>query len=239
MHLFYTPDIAGDAYTLSPDESRHAVGVLRLVAGDRIHLCDGRGGLYTATIEQASAKACCLSITDRQQQYGRRNYGLHIALAPTKNIDRYEWFLEKATEIGVDRLTPLLCDHSERRVVKDARSAGVVTSAVKQSLKAYMPQVDSLTPFAQLIAEGSTGGRFIAHCDADTPRLDLSTAIGEHHESLVLIGPEGDFSPQEVESAHAAGFRSVTLGPSRLRTETAGVMAAAMAAIAAANRIMH
>lgn len=236
MHLFYTPDIASDSYTLDPDQSRHAVGVLRLRAGQSIALTDGRGTLLEAVIDQAMPKSCSVHITARHTNYGQRPYHLTVAVAPTKNIDRYEWFLEKATEIGIDRIVPVLCDHSERKVVKHERSQAVILSAVKQSLKAYVPTLDELTPLDTLIKSlpaSPDTTRFIAHCDPANEKVELASVIGTTPRAVVLIGPEGDFSPEEVVAAHAAGFRSVSLGPSRLRTETAAVMATAMAAIAA------
>lgn len=238
MHLFYTPDIASDFYTLDSDQSRHAVGVLRLKNGDTIHLTDGRGTLFTAVVESATPKACSVRVTERITEYKRRLYTLTIAVAPTKNINRYEWFLEKATEIGVDRIVPLLCKHSERKVVKHERSEAVVLSAVKQSLKAYVPQLEQLTPLAQFLgslAQNPSQRRYIAHCDPNNEKVELASVIGHSSDAVVLIGPEGDFSPQEVEMAHAAGFRSVSLGPSRLRTETAALVAVTMAAVASIN----
>lgn len=249
MHLFYTPDLTEAAhYTLGPEESRHAVGVLRLRAGDPIQLTDGRGLWAEAEVlSGATAKECAVRVLKRTDNYGRRPYKLHVAIAPTKNIDRYEWFLEKATEIGIDRITPILCEHSERKVLRRDRGEKIVLSAVKQSLKAYVPQLDELTPFREFIASASAEGtpiykeRFVAYCDEGTPLQDRvalfpalsGAAAGSPKEFCVLIGPEGDFSPAEIALARAAGFVPVTLGESRLRTETAGVMAAAAAQLAA------
>lgn len=265
MHLFHTPDIAeSEFYRLGPEESRHAAGVLRLRAGDRVQLTDGRGLWCQAEVlAGATSKECCVRIVSRTENYGRRPYKLHVAIAPTKHIDRYEWFLEKATEIGVDRITPLLCEHSERKIVKRDRGEKIILSAVKQSLKAYVPVLDELTPFRDFItaasavpgalgALGASGAapiyreRFVAFCDEGTPldeRVGLFSALSEaaasadRREYCVLIGPEGDFSPGEIAAAReGAGFSAVTLGESRLRTETAGVMAAAMAAMASPDR---
>lgn len=249
MHLFYTPDLTdAGLYELGPEESRHAVGVLRLRAGEQVQLTDGRGAWCVAQVmEGSTAKACLVRIVAREEGHGRRPYRLHVAIAPTKNTDRYEWFLEKATEIGIDRITPLLCEHSERKVLRRDRGEKIVLSAVKQSLKAYVPQLDELTPFGEFIASvaGAAGGgetveRFVAYCDEGTPleaRVGLFDAMGrsaadDRKSFCVLIGPEGDFSPAEIERARAAGFVPVTLGESRLRTETAGVMAAVMAQMA-------
>lgn len=247
MHLFYIPEISADTdlYVLAEDEARHAAGVLRMRAGDRVRLTDGCGGWYEAEIvDGATPKTCRVRILAREEQHGERPYRLHVAIAPTKNIDRYEWFLEKATEIGIDRITPLLCEHSERKTVRRERAEKIVLSAVKQSLKAYVPRVDDLTPFQEFVASGDTlyKNRFVAYCDEGTPladRVGLFPALRDAApdvsgaEFCLLIGPEGDFSPTEIAAARAAGFVPVSLGESRLRTETAGVMAVAAAQLAA------
>ncbi len=230
MHLFYTPDIAGETYTLSEEESKHCVRVLRLAEGDTIHLVDGKGGLYTAAIARARDKRCEVRVTSVQREFGKRSYRLHLAIAPTKNVERYEWFLEKITEIGVDEITPLLCERSERKVVKDERSEKVVTSAVKQSLKAYHPRLNAMTEFANFVAQEFDGVKCIAHC-AEAPKALLKNALAAGQNVLVLVGPEGDFSPAEVALAKQNGFTEVSLGGSRLRTETAGVVACATVAL--------
>ncbi|MDR0711732.1 MAG: 16S rRNA (uracil(1498)-N(3))-methyltransferase [Prevotellaceae bacterium] len=224
MHLFYTPNISGDTCTLSEEESRHCVRVLRLCAGATVHLIDGRGGLYAAQITEARDRRCTVRITGVQREVGKRSGYLHVALAPTKSIERYEWFLEKATEVGVDEITPLLCERSERRTVKAERSEKVVTAAVKQSLKAYHPKLNLMQDFAALVAQPFDGVRCIAHCMASQKSL-LQHVAHPQGRTLVLIGPEGDFSPAEVELARQNGFLEVSLGSSRLRTETAGVVA--------------
>lgn len=232
MQIFYTPDIIGDTYTLSAEESRHAIQVLRLVSGERVNLIDGRGGLYDATIVDPSTKGCTVKVTAHQSQFGALPYTLHIAIAPTKNIDRTEWFMEKATEIGIHKITPLLCDRSERKIIKVDRCEKVVLSAVKQSLKAYVPQVDELTRFNDFIKQEFKGyQKFIAHCDTDFQRVELSQAITPGSQCVVMIGAEGDFSPAEIQRAYAAGFSGVSLGKSRLRTETAALMATAVLSI--------
>lgn len=232
MQLFYTPDITGNLYTFSQEESRHAVQVLRLDCGDTVHLVDGRGGLYSARIVDASPKGCSVEVIDCQRDYGKLPYRLWMAVAPTKNIDRFEWFLEKATEIGADRFTALLCDRSERKIVKQERSQKVVLSAVKQSLKAFMPQVDELVRFDDFLAGDFDGyQKFIAHCCDDFVREEFSAVVEAGHDVVVLIGAEGDFSPSEIERAYAKGFRGISLGSSRLRTETAALMATAVVAI--------
>lgn len=225
MQLFYTPDLSGDRYTLSEEESKHCVRVLRLSEGDTIHLTDGRGGMYTARIVSASPKRCEVEVIETEQQYGKRDYILWMAVAPTKNNDRYEWFLEKSTEIGIDRIIPLECDHSERRVVKTDRLMKVITGAVKQSLKAYHPQVDPVTSFLQIVGIPFEGQRFIAHCGESTEKKPLKDLVVKGKNVLILIGPEGDFSPEEVTLAKTKGFQEISLGQSRLRTETAALVA--------------
>jgi 16S rRNA (uracil1498-N3)-methyltransferase len=229
MHLFYTPDISGDFYTLSEEESLHCTRVLRLRAGDAVRLTDGRGGLYTANIVDAHGKRCAVQVTGARHEVGRRSYYLQIALAPTKSIERYEWFLEKATEIGVDEITPLLCEHSERKAIKAERLEKVIMSAMKQSLKAYHPRLRSMQDFAAFVVQPFDGAKCIAHC-MPSQKTPLKEAILPHGRTLVLIGPEGDFSPEEVALAQQHGFVEVGMGNSRLRTETAGVVACCVAA---------
>lgn len=228
MQLFYAPDIDfdSDCYTLSEEESRHCVRVLRLRVGDSLYVTDGEGTLCRAEIVKISPKNCTLSLRERTEAFEKRNYRLCVAMAPTKNTDRLEWFVEKATEIGIDRIVPLLTEHGERRVLKTDRLMRVATGAVKQSLKAYHPQIDKLTSFRQVVEEQSFEGlKFIAYCGEEVERFPLKECIQPGEDVLVLIGPEGDFSPEEVAMACRNGFVPVTLGRSRLRTETAGVVA--------------
>lgn len=223
MHLFYTPDISGDSYELNEEESRHCSKVLRLEQGDQVNLIDGRGGFYIAEIVSAHPKHTLLKVLEHQQEYSKRNHYLHIAVAPTKNIDRFEWFLEKATEIGIDEITPIICERSERKEVKTERLIKIITSAVKQSLKAYHPRLNEPCRFKEFISKPASE-KFIAHC-IDTEKSPLSDKITLHGNYTVLIGPEGDFSPAEIESAIDSGYIPVTLGNSRLRTETAALQA--------------
>lgn len=225
MHLFYTPDINGNTYTLSEEESNHCNKVLRLKQGDKVNLIDGVGGLYTAEIAEATKRAVHLSIIDKQSEFGKRNHYLHIAIAPTKNIDRLEWFLEKATEIGIDEVTPIICDRSERKIVKEDRLEKVITSAVKQSLTAYHPKINTAIPFKDFIKQSEADDKLIAHCIDEDDRKAISKIIKPHQKYLILIGPEGDFTPKEIELALQSGFKPVTLGNARLRTETAGLAA--------------
>lgn len=224
MQLFYIPNISGNEVILDETESKHVVRVLRLTERTTIELVDGKGGYYTAEITDANPKKCRLAVTNAQKDFGNKNFWLHMAVAPTKNIDRFEWFLEKATEIGVDEITPLLCEHSERKVIKPERLEKILVSAMKQSLKAYLPRLNELTSFKDFVTKANHQNKFIAHC-YEGNKSHLKDLIGVHSNTLVLIGPEGDFSPEEVELAITKGFTAVSLGNARLRTETAGVVA--------------
>jgi 16S rRNA (uracil1498-N3)-methyltransferase len=224
MQLFYKPDISGSPVVLDETESRHCIKVLRLAVGDQVRFVDGKGGLYTAKITDANFRQCKLELTDKKEGFGKPKFHLHIAIAPTKNIERFEWFLEKATEIGVGEVTPLLTDFSERKVVHPERLEKITISAIKQSEKAYLPKLNPLTPFNNLIKLPAIGKAFIAHChEGEKPHL--KNMVNRDENILVLIGPEGDFSEKEVAAARAAGFAEISLGKSRLRTETAGVAA--------------
>ncbi|HOO85070.1 MAG TPA: 16S rRNA (uracil(1498)-N(3))-methyltransferase [Prolixibacteraceae bacterium] len=224
MNIFFTPNISGNTYTLDEAESKHCIRVLRHQKGDGLFLVDGRGGWYQTIIIDANPKKCIVEIESKIEQFEKRAYKLHVAIAPTKNIDRLEWFLEKATEIGVDEITPLLCEHSERKQIKTDRLEKVIVSAMKQSLKAYLPKLNNLTNFETFINNCNEQQKFIAHCQQGDKVL-LFNSLQKNKSVVLLIGPEGDFSISEVEMATAAGFKAVTLGNSRLRTETAGIVA--------------
>jgi 16S rRNA (uracil1498-N3)-methyltransferase len=224
MHIFYTPDISGHNYTLDETESKHCIRVLRLETGDVVTLVDGKGGFFTAEITDPNPKRCTVKVIKSELNFGFRNFSIHVAIAPTKNIERIEWFLEKATEIGINRVTPLLCRYSERKEIKADRLEKLMVSAMKQSLKACLPQLDEMTKFNDFIKQPFPGQKFIAHCEEQHRDL-LSKMIVSNQNYLILIGPEGDFSSEEIEQAIKAGFHPVSLGDSRLRTETAGVVA--------------
>ncbi|TKC13002.1 16S rRNA (uracil(1498)-N(3))-methyltransferase [Pedobacter polaris] len=224
MHVFYTPDINSDQYILNEEESRHCSKVLRLNVNDIIHLIDGKGGLYQAQINDVSKKHVHLQIITKQFEYGKRNHHLHIAIAPTKNIDRLEWFLEKATEIGIDEITPIICDRSERKIVKEERLEKVITSAVKQSLTAYHPKLNEAVSYTDFLKQNFLGEKLIAHC-MDGEKSYINQQVDIHQSYLILIGPEGDFSPIELDLALHNGYKPVTLGNTRLRTETAALAA--------------
>lgn len=222
MALFYVPTISLNV--LPEEESLHAVKVLRLQNGGKITLVDGVGGYYEARITNPHPKHCGFEIIETNLEFGKRDYKLHIAIAPTKNIERLEWFIEKATEIGIDEITPIICRFSERKIVKEERLEKIIVSASKQSLKAYFPKLNPLCTFDELMKNHKADQKFIAHCYEQDKKL-LQTEIKKSTDVLILIGPEGDFSLEEVEKAIAGRFLPVSLGDSRLRTETAGVVA--------------
>ena len=226
MQLFYTPDIdaASITYYLSEEESKHCIRVLRLQAGDQVQLIDGKGNFYTAAIIDPHPKRTQLNIISVQQDFHNRNHYLHIAIAPTKNIERLEWFLEKATEIGIDEVSLIVTHHSERKEAKTERLNKIITSAVKQSLKAYHPILNEVIGFNKFLSQPFDGQKFIAHC-ASGDKLQLRDAIKPHGRYLILIGPEGDFSEKEIAEALQSDYKAITLGTSRLRTETAALEA--------------
>lgn len=234
MQLFYAPEIELPLHTLSEEESKHCVRVLRLGVGEPLVLTDGRGSLYHGRIADDRPKRCTVRIERVEERFEPLPYRLAMAVAPTKNADRYEWFLEKATEVGVSEIVPLESEHSERRVFKPERSEKVITAAMKQSLKAYRPLLHPLTPFRDLVAAPFEGRRFIAHCEAARSAAGkryLPAVLRPGEAVQLLIGPEGDFSPAEIEAALAAGFEEITLGTQRLRTETAAVVATTMVSV--------
>lgn len=223
MHVFYTPDIQTCA-ELPEEEAAHAIRVLRLQAGDEVMLTDGKGNFYRAEIGAATNKRCLLNITETLPQEPLWSGHLHLAMAPTKNMDRTEWFAEKATEIGFDELTFLNCRFSERKVIKTERIAKILVSAIKQSLKARLPKLNEMTDFNKVVTRPFKGQKFIAHCYEGEKSL-LKDVIRKGEDALVLIGPEGDFSEEEVKKAIENGFTPISLGKSRLRTETAALVA--------------
>jgi 16S rRNA (uracil1498-N3)-methyltransferase len=228
MQLFYSPDLNPQTTTatLPKDESKHIVKVLRKNEGEILDFTDGKGNFYKAEIIQASASNCKVKILEIIAQEALP-YQLHLAVAPTKLNDRYETFLEKATEIGITEITPIICDHSERKVIKPERYERILQSAMKQSLKAYLPKLNEAIAFKAFIEKHTDNNdrRFIAHCEEDKQRFSLKEKLEPATSVLLLIGPEGDFSPEEIDFALSKGFQPVTLGASRLRTETAAIVA--------------
>ena len=229
MYLFYCPDIE-IKQTLSEEESGHCVRVLRYSVGDEILITDGKGTTYTARITNPHPKHCDFEILSREKQEKHHRFHLHIAIAPTKNIERLEWAIEKCVEIGVDEITPLLCRFSERKQLRTDRLEKIILSAAKQSLTPFLPVLHELTPYDEFVkqqgnkVQSTKGQNFIAHCYKDEKRF-LKDEIEQGRDVLVLIGPEGDFSEKEVADALSLGFIPVSLGNSRLRTETAAVVA--------------
>ena len=230
MQLFYCKDITPNAFcTLDAEESRHAVRVLRLREGDELNVTDGRGNLYRCRIVTADDRACVIEAAEQEFSALHSPFSIHLAVAPTKNPSRMEWLVEKAVEIGVGEITLLNCDHSERTFLKTDRLEKLAVSAMKQSLHTLLPEIHPAVSLrdwlnSQLSIVNSQL-KFIAHCESDKPRTPLATALKPGCDAVVLIGPEGDFSPEEIALALDCGFLPVSLGPSRLRTETAALYA--------------
>lgn len=232
MQLFYEPhfDAHAQLILVNPVESRHISKVLRKNIGDKVFITNGSGLLAKGIIKSNHPKKCEIGVLNIEEKMASKQQ-LHIAIAPTKANDRFEWFLEKATEIGIQEITPLLCEHSERRIIKLERYEKVLQAAMKQSLSSFLPKLNDLISFSDFITSeparpGSEGGfdstKFIAHCE-DEPKENLSKLLGERN--LILIGPEGDFSKSEIDLALSYDFKAVSLSDSRLRTETAGIVA--------------
>lgn len=222
MELLVDPSFS-PAGTLCPEESLHCVKVMRHREGDSVVVTDGRGSRFDCVLRKANPRGCLLSVVSHTR-VTPPSYHLRMAVAPTKNIDRFEWFVEKAVEIGVSRITPIETDRSERTRVRVDRLQRIVLAAAKQSLKYHLPAVDDVTPVSGLLTSDPSAQRFILHC-ADKPKEHLFAAAQKGVDTLVLIGPEGDFSPAEVDQALSLGFIECTLGEQRLRTETAALVA--------------
>lgn len=217
--IFYHPDIA-NSQQLPEQESQHCVKVLRMKEGDELTVVDGCGNFYSCELVQAHPKHCLVKILDVQKQELNRDFKITIAFAPTKQMDRNEWFIEKAVEIGVDRFIPLRCDFSERKEIKTDRLTKIMVSAMKQSKQAFLPVLEEMTPFQQVVSQSFEGQKYIAHCYS-TDKSALSQICKKGENTLILIGPEGDFSESEVQMAIDNGFKAISLGDNRLRTETA------------------
>ena len=223
MQLFYLEN-PKDEIILSAQESKHATKVLRKKEGDILNFTDGKGCFYTAEITVADKRRCRLQVVSSERKEKQHNYYLHIAIAPTKNIDRFEWFLEKATEIGIDEITPIICSRSERKVMKTERGNRILLSAMKQSLKHHLPKLNDAISLNDLIKKDFNGTKYIAHCEGGEKKELKIENKSENY--LILIGPEGDFKQNEIDLAFKNQFKAVSLGTSRLRTETAGIIAA-------------
>jgi len=226
MQLYFIEPIHEPApcqVSLGSEESFHCVKVLRMRTGDPINLTDGNGNLYEGRLLSADTRNCVVMIEKVQAESGKRPFRLHMAVAPTKNMARFEWFLEKATEIGVDEITPLICEHSERVQIRVDRLQKIIISAAKQSLKTYLPVLHEPVKFTDFVNRNNSGARFVAYVEEHQP-IHLKEAY-QKGDCTVLIGPEGDFSRKEMELALKSGIIPVSLGPSRLRTETAAMVA--------------
>jgi len=222
MHLFYQPLLPENKY-LDPEESKHCIKVLRKAVDDEIKIIDGKGTFYDAKITKANHKKCEFEVLGKRTEE-KASFHRHLAIAPTKNMDRMEWLVEKATEIGIDEISFFQSFHSERKVVKIERLEKKVISAIKQSMKATMPKLNELQPYNTILDNSIASNRFIAYVDFDN-KVHLKHQLEHKRDTLILIGPEGDFTPEEVEVAVNKGFIKVSLGQSRLRTETAALSA--------------
>ncbi len=224
MHLFFAPDFSDERPFLPEEEARHALKVLRLGLGDAVQVTDGRGNCYEATLAGTDVKKCRLAVRRHEPESGKRGFSIHVAVAPTKNTDRTEWLVEKCVEIGVDQLSFVLCERSERRHFNPDRVEKIAVAAMKQSLEAYLPQLGELVPLPDFLKRTPAGHNYIAHL-VEGERQLLQRVAPPGGTYCVLIGPEGDFTAGEVAAALERGFVPVSLGDSRLRTETAGIVA--------------
>ncbi|HLP72859.1 MAG TPA: 16S rRNA (uracil(1498)-N(3))-methyltransferase [Bacteroidales bacterium] len=225
MQVFYAPGISGNEFILDLNESRHVVRVLRMKEGSEVKLIDGRGNLYEGVIGVADQKRCLIRVTGVRNEFEKRNYRLHIAISPLKNPDRFEWFVEKAVEIGVDEITPLLCRNSEKTGIKAERINNIIVSAMKQSLKAYGTVLNEPALFSEFVKSPFSGIKMIPHCNSLSERKSIGNVYHPGQDAIILIGPEGDFSRDEIDLASGNGYSQVHMGNSRLRSETAGVAA--------------
>lgn len=225
MQLFYNPNLTESqtSFVFDKEESKHIVKVMRKKSGDTLHVTNGFGYLFTTEITIASDSKCTVKINSFEKQEASKIH-LHLAVAPTKMNDRYEWFLEKATEIGIQEITPIICDHSERKVIKTDRFQKILESAMKQSLHLYLPKLNEPILYKDFIKKDFQGQKFIAHCE-ETSKKSLKNELKINENILLLIGPEGDFSVKEIQLAIENKFIPVTLGNTRLRSETAAIVA--------------
>ncbi|MDC6366897.1 MULTISPECIES: 16S rRNA (uracil(1498)-N(3))-methyltransferase [Flavobacteriaceae] len=225
MQLFFNPSLDNSykQFFFSSEESKHITKVLRKKEGDLLHITNGKGFLFEAKILVADIRKCKAQIVSESKTVPKK-YKLHLAVAPTKMNDRYEWFLEKATEIGVDEITPIICEHSERKVLKIERMERIVQSAMKQSLRTFLPKLNPITSYNDFLAQQNEGLKFIAHCE-EGEKMELKRRVAADKDVTILIGPEGDFSKDEIDLAYQKGYVPVSLGKNRLRTETAAIVA--------------
>ena len=225
MQLFFDPKIEANSSEIlfSKAESRHLGKVLRKLSGSRIYLTNGKGYLFEALLEFESNNSCKGKII-HQEFKAAPNFNLHLAVAPTKNNDRFEWFLEKATEVGISEITPILCQHSERKFIKAERFEKILIAALKQSNRLHLPKLNPMVTYGQFLKAVHTGQCFIAHCEKENKPL-LRDRLAINNSTTILIGPEGDFSGEEIKAAINLGYEAISLGNARLRTETAALVA--------------
>jgi 16S rRNA (uracil1498-N3)-methyltransferase len=223
MQVFYAPGISGDSYILDENESKHCIRVLRMTKGTNVKLIDGKGNLYSGIISEPDSRKCIISVTEITRDFEKRDYRLHIAISPLKNPERFEWFIEKSVEIGIDEITPLICRNTEKPGIKSERVNNLIISAMKQSLKATKPILNESCSFEEFNSMKSDAIRMIAHCDNSLIRRGVADVYTKGRDAIILIGPEGDFTVNEIDSAVNSEFIPVHLGTSRLRTETAGI----------------
>lgn len=225
MQLFYNPSISETAtsFVFDKEESKHIIKVLRKKEGDTLLVTNGFGFLFTTEISIASDNKCTVKINSFKQ-HEKPKFQLHLAVAPTKMNERYEWFLEKATEIGIQEITPIICEHSERKIIKTDRFQKILESAMKQSLHYYLPKLNEPVPFKEFLKKENNSQKFIAHCE-ETDKKSLKNELKTNEDVTILIGPEGDFSVKEIELALEHHYIPVSLGQTRLRTETAAIVA--------------
>ena len=225
MQIFYAPGIKSDSFMLDEIESRHCVRVLRMTKGSLVRLIDGEGNLYEGEISDPDPKKCIIKIMEVKYGFEKRNYKLHMAISPLKNADRFEWFIEKSVEIGLSEITPIICRLTEKQSVKHERIENIIISAMKQSLKALKPVINEPVSFHDFLRQPADGIRMIAHCKSYPERVKISEVCRKGDNAIIMVGPEGDFSPEEIQLAMENGFKIVSLGEARLRTETAGIVA--------------
>lgn len=218
---YYAPDLSNDEILIAQEEAHHLVHVVRIRQGEHIFLTDGKGTVVNAVMQNVSLKNCTAEVVSRNF-IDATEYHLHLAFAPTKNIDRTEWMLEKATEMGVSEFTPLRCKHSERKEINEDRLRKIIIAAAKQSQREWFPVLNPLTQFNDFIANNNSNC-FLAHCNNELPRMIWKEFTAAGYPQTIMIGPEGDFSPEEIQAANAAGIQGLSLGNRRLRTETAAL----------------
>lgn len=225
MQVFYAPDIKGSFYTLDEKESKHSIRVLRMKQGMQVKLIDGKGNLYEGIISEPDPKKCVIKVESVTRNFEVRDYRLHIAISPLKNPERFEWFIEKSVEIGVDEITPVICRNTEKTNIKTERIENIIISAMKQSLKSRLTVLNEVCSFTDFSKRDLHGTKMIASCNQIPVRSKIADTCHKGEDAVILIGPEGDFSEDEVGNAVTSGFIPVHLGRSRLRSETAGVAA--------------